>query len=384
MSWRKIWILTIMFILLSGCGRVKEIHNQAYAVGMGIDYVDNEYHVVIQFLDFSNVAKTDQGKSSDQVPVWITKGKGKTIETALSGIYQTIQMRVNFEQLNLIIFGEGLITSKQLYEAFQSLTSNFTVRLTAWTYGTQEKFDDIFTSSVIFDYPFSYSRLNQPNEGNQQSSTIPAITLRDFVWRLNEKTITTIVPSVSLNEQHIFKESKPIKAAVINGAYILNDKTYKGWLSTSDLRGFIWTNDESIRSITTIKEDKDHLVEVELIEPEIKLKKKKDELSYNINVNLRAMIRESLDSDMAQEKIKKKVEVKVKEEVKKAFNAGKELGADIFQLEDNLYRYYNNEWLNNKHENPIELANIKVNVIPLYSIDKFKSKKQDANTKREN
>jgi Ger(x)C family germination protein len=373
-----------MFILLTGCGRVKEIHNQAYAVGMGIDYVNNEYHVVIQFLDFSNVAKTDQGKSSDQVPVWISKGKGKTIETALSGIYQTIQMRVNFEQLNLIIFGEGMITSKQLYEAFQSLTSNFTVRLTAWTYGTQEKFDDIFTSSVIFDYPFSYSRLNQPNEGNQQSSTIPAITLRDFVWRLNEKTMTTIVPSVSLNEQQIFKESKPIKAAVINGAYILNDKTYKGWLSTSDLRGFIWTNDESLRSITTIEEDEDHLVEVELMEPEIKLKKKKDELSYDINVNLRAMIRESLDSDMAQEKIKKKVEVKVKEEVKKAFNAGKELGADIFQLEDNLYRYYNKEWLNNKHENPIELANIKINVIPLYSIDKFKSKKQDANTKREN
>ncbi|WP_197089552.1 Ger(x)C family spore germination protein [Bacillus sp. SA1-12] len=380
----KLLIFASMLIFLSSCGSAKEIYNQAYAVGMGIDYIDDEYNVVIQFLDFSNVAKTDQGKSSQSVPVWLAKGKGNTIEAALTDIYQSVQMRVNFEQLNLIVFGEGIIKSKQLEEAFQSLTSNFTVRLTAWAYGTNMSFEDIFTSTVIFDFPFSYSRLNQPDEGNQQSSTIPAITLREFVWRFNEKAMTTIIPSVSLNEQNILKEDRPKKTAVINGAYILSNKAYKGWLSTSDLRGFIWTNNESNRSITTINEEKDNLVTVELIEPKIKLKKNVNGLNYNVIVRLRAIVKQSLDSHLSQEKFIKKVEDAVKKEVKKTFIAGKEIGADIFQLEDNLYRYHYHEWKNNKQEQPIDMANVKVKVETLYSIDKYKSKNSDANTKRQN
>ena len=381
----RIFFLLIMLLVLTSCQNVKEIHNQAYAVGMGVEYVENEYHVIIQFLDFSNVAKTDQQKSAEPVPVWMAKGKGRTIETALNEIYSTIQMRVNFEQLNLVLFGEGMIEStEQMEEAFNTFTSSFTVRLTAWSYITKEKLEDVFTSSIIFDFPFSYSRLNQPDEGNKQNATIQAISLREFVLKLNEKTKTTIVPSIKLNRDQMIKEKTKEPSAVIDGAYLFKDKTYKGWLSIQELKGFIWTNRDSTRSVTEIEPENEHVIVVELLEPNVKLIQNREKESYNIEIELTALIKESVDKHVTQEKIKQEIKSLVKKEVEKTYKTAKNLGADIFQLEDHAYRYHFKEWQKYKQEQKdINLASVTVNVEPLYSVDKYKSVKNDASTKRE-
>ncbi|WP_026558914.1 Ger(x)C family spore germination protein [Bacillus sp. J37] len=381
---RALFLVSLLAVLTS-CHNVKEIHNQAYAVGMGVDYVEGEYHIILQFLDFSNVAKTDQQKSAEPVPVWMAKGKGRTIETALNDIFNTIQMRVNFEQLNLVLFGENMIAStKQLEEAFNTFTSSFTVRLTAWSYITKEKLEDVFTSSIIFDFPFSYSRLNQPDEGSKQSATVQAISLREFVMQLNEKTKTTIVPSIKINKDLMMKEKTKEPAAVIDGAHLFKDKTYKGWLSIQELTGFIWTNNNSERSITEFEPEKGKILAVELLEPNLKLIPEKVKGSYNIEVDLTALIKESVDQHVTQNNIKKEIENLIKEEVEKTYKTAKKLGADIFQLEDHAYRYHLKDWRKYKEEQKnIYLSDVTVNVQTLYSIDKYKSIKIDANTKRE-
>ncbi|MCM3161611.1 Ger(x)C family spore germination protein [Metabacillus litoralis] len=381
----KLCLLIVLLVLLTSCQKVKEIHDQAYAVGMGVDYVEDEYHVVLQFLDFSNVAKSEQGKAAEKIPVWLAKGTGKTIETALIDVYDTVEMQVNYEQLNLVLFGEGIITSpEQLERAFETFTSSFTVRLTAWSYGTKEKFEDIFTSSVMFDFPFSYSRLNQPGEGMQQNATVKAIALRDFVLRINERPKTTMVPSIKLNKKNVLKSTEPVVTTVIDGAYIFSDKTYNGWLSTTDLKGYIWTNNQSQRALTEIEEEKGKHIVVELLEPSIKLKKKKNERSYDIEVDLRAMIKESVAPKVTEAQIKKRIETLVEKEVEKTYKVGQEIGADIFQLEDHLFRYHFKDWQKNKSEQQnVKLADIVINVKPLYSIDKYKKTRKDANTTRD-
>ncbi|WP_175639734.1 Ger(x)C family spore germination protein [Metabacillus schmidteae] len=381
----RILSLLCLLLILTSCENVKEIHNQAYAVGMGVDYIEDEYHVIIQFLDFSNVAKTDQQKSAEPVPVWLAKGKGKTIETALNDIFNTLQMRVNFEQLNLVLFGEKMITStEQIEDAFNTFTSSFTVRLTAWSYITKENLEDVFTSSVLFDFPFSYSRLNQPDEGSKQNATVQAISLREFVLQLNEKTKTTIVPSIKLNKDLMMKEKTKEPAAVIDGAYLFKDETYKGWLSLQELKGFIWTHNNSKRSVTEIEPDKGSILAVELLEPHIELKQDDVKESYNIEIDLTALIKESVEKYVNQEEIKKEIETLVKEEVEKTYKTAKKLGADIFQLEDHAYRYHFKEWQKNKEDQKnITLSTVTINVKALYSVDKYKSRKNDANTKRE-
>ncbi|MBX4384197.1 spore gernimation protein GerC, partial [Mycobacterium tuberculosis] len=60
-----------MFLLLSGCQKPVEIQYQAYAIGFGVDFIDEEYVVYVQFLDFSNVAKTESSSINQDKPVWL-------------------------------------------------------------------------------------------------------------------------------------------------------------------------------------------------------------------------------------------------------------------------------------------------------------------------
>lgn len=377
---KKMIIFASIFFILAGCAMVKEIQYEAYAVGIGIDYKDEEYQVVIPFLDFSNVAKTDQGKTQTYIPTWLGVGVGKTVEEAIIEITKGIQVPINYDQISVFVFGRNLLES-EIEHAVEALDTNFNIRLIGMTYGTEESLEKIFTTKVPFNFSFSISRIVQPEYMQQQSSSIPTISLQEFINQSNEKTKTVILPNISIAEGIIKEDQKNNPVTIIDGAYLMKDKKVKGLLSNQDLEGYIRVNEKSVRTQLSLIESKtkeDEYVQIEIRKPKMKriVSKKENEIVFELEIKVEAIKQES-NYKLSSKDIKKRIEEEIKTEVYTSYVKSHEVGGDIYQLEDYLYRFMYEDWkeLHNHGEMPkLTSENIHVKVKPLKSINKISSK----------
>lgn len=377
---RNFFIIFLLSILLSGCANIREIQYQAYAVGIGIDYKNHEYHVALQFLDFSNVAKTDQGKSDQPVPVWIATGKGRTVEDAIIQIYHGIQIPINYDQISLFVFGTSLLEHR-LDKTLKSLDTNFNIRQTGLVYGTEEKVEEIFTTKVPFNYAYSNSRINQPEFMQQQDSTVPAISLQELIFEFNEKVKTIVLPKITITKQIVKENLEELPVNIFDGAYILKDEKLKGYLSQQDLEGFIRVNNKAVRSPVIVGEEtdgKEELVQIELLKPKVKrvIDKANNKVNIGLDINISAIIREASKKEVLSPRVKRKIKEKITNEVYAAYIKSHQIGGDIYQFEDFMYRFMYEDWktIKKKDDFPVlKKENIHVKVRPLKSINKINS-----------
>ncbi|MEM5014485.1 Ger(x)C family spore germination protein [Niallia taxi] len=373
---KRLFILIGLILVITGCSNKKEIQYQAYAVGLGIDFKDDEFTVTLQFLDFANVAKTEQPNSTQPAPIWLGIGKGKTIEEAITQIYQGLQIQANFDQLNIIIFSKDALKYK-LDESLSALMTNFNIRMTGWVYGTEENIEDIFTAKVPFYYPYTASNLNKPLESHQQSSTIPPFTLEKLVYDNNEPTRTVILPNIIVKKKFIKKDQEPFVVTVIDGAWNIKDKKFKGLLHEKDIIGFVRMNNQAVRTLMTLNEGQNIPLSLEIDSPKVmrNAEIKNGQLECQLKITFSVTLREGAVGRNIS-KTKKSIEEKVKDEIMTAFENAKKEDVDLYQFEDYLYRYNFEEWKTFKKEKlPLSLSknHISINISPLESIGKLRS-----------
>lgn len=371
---RKFLYIFCILSLLTGCTKIQEIQFQAYAVGLGIDYQNDEYHVVLQFLDFSNVAKTEQGKSDQPSPVWLGEGKGKTVEDAIVKIYDGIQIPVNYDQLSIFVFGKSVLENR-LSKTVEALDTNFNIRLTGWVYGTGESVKKIFTTKVPFNYPYSNARIVQPDFIQQQDSSIPTLSLQELVYQIHEPTKTILVPGISTQDTIMKEEQDKLPVTVMNGAYLMKGTKLKGYLTEKDLSGFIRVNNKSVRSPVTLKDNKEEFVQIELLNPKVKRTVNKDQngIQIGLDIKISAIVRES-SNHILSPTIKRQIQEEIKKDVYAAYVKSTKIGGDIYQFEDYLYRFMHNDWKTLKSSRKFPALNkkdIHVEIAPLKSINKI-------------
>ncbi|MCM3490272.1 Ger(x)C family spore germination protein [Alkalihalophilus marmarensis] len=372
---RKILFILFLCTILSGCLESKEIQSIAYAISMGIDFKEEQFELTLQFLDFSNVAKSEQGKGGE-VPLWLAVGRGRSIDDAVSEIYRTIQLPVNYEHLYNIVLGKAILEEKAS-ETLDMLTENFLIPYSAWVYSTNQPVQEILTSKVIFNYPFLYSRLTQPEDMQEQLSSVPSLFLQQFMLEYEEPTKTIVLPSINIEDNAIKEDLTGVSVPFFEGAHIIKDKQYKGYLSINDLKGFILTNNESKRSLFDVKEE-DVFLTVELNNPTFKIKQTSSAggTSYTLAVTIPSVLREN-STELTMDEVKRKVEKAIEGEVSSSIIKGQEIGADVFQFEDFLFRRNHTEWLSIKEaSNNFEFETIEVTLKPFNSVNKTNYKFQ--------
>jgi spore germination protein KC len=374
---KKLVVCFVSLFFLTACTDIREIQYQAYAVGLGIDFKDNNYIVTIQFLDFLNVAKSEQGKGDQPSKVWLGNGSGKSIEDAIDQINKGIQLPLNFDQVKVIVFGESLLKSK-LKPTLYALDSSYNIRLTGKVYGTDQPLSNVFTAKIPFYYPFNESQISYPNAMQQQSSTVPSLTLQKFMYQFNEKVSTILLPALSVNKEIIKEDKEDYTVPTIDGAYIIKEKEWKGFLNAKDLTGFIRVNNETVRTKLNL-EYEDNQMEIELSKPKMKqvvnMDKKKPSIGLKINMDA-TVLSSNIRSDSNE--MLKQMKKQLIEEIYSSYEKSKEIGGDIYQFENYLYRYHWDIWKSNKEEQfpPLSIDAIHINVRNFKSVPKFNSKYQ--------
>ncbi|MED1604085.1 Ger(x)C family spore germination protein [Cytobacillus kochii] len=346
-------ITMIMFLLLSGCQKPVEIQYQAYAIGFGVDFIDEEYVVYVQFLDFSNVAKTESSSINQDKPVWLGVGTGNTINKALTNIYKTMQIKINFDHINSFIFSENIIKYK-LKETTDSLSSNYNIRVHGWIYGTSEDLEEILTLKMPFYYPYTSSIINQPLDTQTQVSEVPAIDATKFLIGLGEATKTILLPRIEITNNNVRKNELKFLVPYFNGGYFIKGGNYKGFLNSSQLSGYIKANKQADveRSLIQVNmENKNDPVEVELRDPKTKLTLEEDNFhsKFKLNIKSTIILREGA-SEVNQDALKHKVEDKIRDEAFLSLKSGREKGIDVYLFEDYLFRHHNKIWKQHKFQ----------------------------------
>ncbi|WP_284645982.1 Ger(x)C family spore germination protein [Paenibacillus silviterrae] len=348
-------VYIFLSLLLTGCWDIKNIEDINYFTGIGFDYVDNEYRVYGQMIDFSSVAKVESGKPTQPVPVWVGVGKGETLVGAYNDLYRSSQMRIFYGHVNAVIVSDSVLKTG-LKPVKELLSRYYEIRYTPWIFGTNQPIGKLFSVSPMFNLSSILSLLHQPQETYRQQSLISPVTVREFISEYREPGNATLLPSLTTTAQNWKSDDKTKDMLVIDGIYIFQDQAFCGWLDWKRVMGLRWMNPETHRSPLLIHTDGKPQVAVSLESPKPHISPRitMGQVTFDINLRLSGYISEEFEK-LPESELERKIAEKVESEIKNTFMEGLRVKSDILRLEHTLYRDNIREWKNLKSQGGIRL-----------------------------
>ncbi|WP_239614467.1 Ger(x)C family spore germination protein [Cohnella mopanensis] len=339
---RTIWagLLFIgMSTLVSGCWDIKSLQDVNYFTGIGIDYVDNKYHVYVQQLDFASVAKTEGGKSEVPSPVWVGHAKGDSLSEAIIELYQTTQQTVFWGHLNSIVLTENLLKHGDLLGVFDSLIRYPEIRYTPWIFGTKQGIKELFTTKPFFNLSPINSILYAPETNYNQRPIIAPMRLSQFIRELREPGQTVFLPSLGISAKTWDRDDKPDPKLEINGIFAMHNLKYGNWLSYEQLLGMRWLVEKAAGSRLILKQGDQVLAELRLAKPKSKVHIVivGGEPVFNVEVEIAAAVIE-LWKMKTQKEFEQIANKHIVDQIKSTHQTGLKSNVDLLDLEHLLYR----------------------------------------------
>lgn len=338
-------LVSLLSLPLSGCWDIKDLQEINYVTALGFDIEDEEIVIYGQFLDFASVVKTESG-SKGTIPVWIGKGKGKTLIDAIDELYRTSQLRIFFGHVNAIVFGEKLLRDRSAMNQVEQFQGRFhELRFTPWVFSTKDPIEKILSTTSVFEFSPRVSILNQPLETYRQRSVFRPMSMRRFALEMNEPSNTTLLPTIALTNTNWSKALRPQEMLEINGAYAMRDEKVLGWLPIENMLGLSWVEPSSYRGPLILSSGGE--VEAALIleqpkitiHPSVRGGKPKFKMKVALTGSIVMLLQPKSESEL-EEEAAREVELQIQE----LYDEGLKHEADLLNLETALYRKMNREW----------------------------------------
>ncbi|MFC5403633.1 Ger(x)C family spore germination protein [Cohnella soli] len=365
--------LCAAFILpLTGCWDVKTLQDVNYFTGVGIDYVDGKYRIYVQQLDFSNVAKSDTGKTSNPATVWVGQTEGASMSDATMKLYQTAQQTVFWGHLECVVLSEAALRSGDLISIFDRIIRSPEIRYTPWIYSTKTDIAKLFSTKPFFNLSPMNSILYSPKPSYEQWPIIAPMRLNAFARELREPGETVLVPSIGLAKDTWARDKKKDPKLEIDGVFAMHNDTYIGWLEDSKLNGLRWFVKHTPAGRMTLTDNGKMLATLKMGHPKAKVKMeiKNGEPVFHVDVKVNAALYE-LGKELSEEKLSKLAADAVAGEIRSTFEEGMRNGhADLYDLEHRLYRKKFKTWKTLTQEGRLPLrtlalgdVNVKVHIV---------------------
>lgn len=339
-------VCLLILMLVPGCWNSKDIQNMAYVTTLGIDYEDGKFKSYAQILNFSNVAKADNVEIGKSVPVWVGSGEGRTLTEALTTMYSTSQLRVFWGHLKSVILTEKMM-NHGMVEIYEMLNRYREIRYNILLYGTKEPLKDILTQKSILNLSPLETIMDSPQQTYSQRSFILPVYAFKIIAQMDEPSGLAMIPSLELKSGIWFEDKNERPMFQINGAYFFQNKEYRGHLTEDDLKGTRWTQRQLQRSPINIPDANagSPVASLIMVKPHLYIKPVIDngQVRYVIRVSINAYIDELLKNNTSDTLEKMAGDV-VKNEILMSYNKGLKQKADVFMLEEKLYRKYPKKW----------------------------------------
>ena len=339
---KTIGIVLLIFhlMMLSGCWGSKLVQAQTFVTGLGFDFKDNQYIVTFQALNFSNIAKQEGGSLVEAPPVLIGQATGASIQLALNKLEQEAPLPLYYGHVISIVLSKNIIEN-QLKNVNAFISQKSLLRYNTWLFGTEDDIKDIFTSESFFNLPTLYTVLDLPQlQQDRKNLVISNIRYLDYISRYDEPVGSILIPSLTMNEEN-YEEDVMKKIAYVNGAYILSNKKFKGFVTSGDLVGVRWLEQKNDTINISFEKEKLNL-DVSQSKSRIKVFNEK-EPRYKININAVAIVEQNEDS-LGTKKIQKLIEGKIKDDLKLTLTKSTDFDTDLLNITERAFRLHSQQW----------------------------------------
>lgn len=357
-------ILVICFLfIMTGCWGAKEIQNQTYVTGLGLDFSEGQFIVYIQALNFSNIAKLEGGSSLQQAaPIFIGEAKGKTIQSALSILEQNAALPLYYGHVSALLLSKNII-KKKMNSVIEFMGQNPFLRYNCWIFGAEQDIKEILLGESFFNFPSLYTILHDPVPLSEKNFTMPILKYHNFISKYYQPVGTNIIPSIKMNKEYFQEDDKSKNIASITGGFVISGQHYKGAVNKQDLIGLKWfSKNASVIPLSLHEEKVSVLIEKPHTTVRV-LKGKKP--AYHLIVKANAVLLHNEGNNNIA-KIEEELEKEIKNEILKTFDISKQLQADLLNISEKPYRYHHKSWdideINSFDKNTIKHIKVKIHI----------------------
>lgn len=326
-------LFIIMSVLLAGCWDNKEVQDINYITALGIDYKEDQYIIYVQMLDFATIARQEGTKQTETAPIWVGRGTGSTLSDALIDLYTARQQRISWGHVTALVLGESVLVPERLSQVFDMTNRSQEIRYTKWIYGTKDSMEDLFTVSPFFQLSPLHSLLHEPQESYRQFSFIRPIQFVNFIRLYREDAATVVLPSLQITTANWTENLKQHPLLEVNGAFLIQHQTLKGWMQRSDLAGIRWLSTPETRASLVVFSGIKAAGSIYLENPKsaIEIIREGEEVYYRIKLNVDGMVQNIYQKTRIGE-MKKLTEASLREEIRNTFLKTAAIHADPYQL----------------------------------------------------
>lgn len=325
---KKIIIILITCILVSGCYDYREVNDLAIISGIGVDYKDDEYKVTLEIL---NTVKNEANSTVVQKTTMV-EASDENFAQAMNYAIKKIEKNAYFSHLQILLLSKE-VAEHGISDIADYLFRSIHVTESFYTVIVQNaKPYDVFDAKIANNEVSSDEILNMI-ESTSQIASINVFKQFDFlVGTMEAKGKDIVIPTIKFNDDTLDMGN----IAIFNYdklAYILNDDENKAYyLLTEDVNSAIYTNEDNVISVY----DNNY---------SIKLKNNK----FNIDVKLYADI-QYLKSDFnlkdpeSLSKLKNLFQDQIEKSINDLISVSKRYKSDFLHLGNKYYKKYPNDY----------------------------------------
>ncbi|MGG1678517.1 Ger(x)C family spore germination protein [Neobacillus sp. NRS-1170] len=348
MKREKCLLLLLLFLVpsLTGCWDHKVLQDMSYVSAVGIDYVDNQFVLYTQMVDFASVGKVE-GVSSEEASsnIWVSKATGSTFRSAINNLYNSTQQRVHIGQISAVVLSQKAMEKhlNQTIDVFERSEA----RLTPWIFTTEEPMDDLFSITPMFPQTPLLTLLISPESNYKQHSLIRPLKLVEFIALNKEPSTSIIVPTLSIEKKSWKKRKKKMPEMTINGAIIYHTEKKPRWMSKDTLLGVRWLEEKTTHTPLALNDGKgDPKALLYFENPKVSVKSElsaKGEPVYNLHIKVHGELSQ-LNVPMSLKKLETEAEARIKAEIRSTYAAGLKSNVDVYHLEEIMFRHRYADW----------------------------------------
>lgn len=215
---KKIILIIILILSLSGCYDYKEVNNMAFVSAVGIDYKDDEFKITIELLN----DKTD--KDSMQITTYTTEGSDKSLAIAIEEASDEIVKEVNYSHIKLLIISES-VAKEKLESLFDFFLRSTYFRENFYIITSLDDDPGNILKTTTKENPIASDAIIKLLENNDYTSN--SAILKTFDSVVNEiitEGIDTCFSNIKIEEDNF----------IIDGMSIFKDSSFKNKLSNDD------------------------------------------------------------------------------------------------------------------------------------------------------
>lgn len=345
---RPLLVLLAAALLLSGCWDMKEAQSVNFITALGVDYVDNQYIVFAQIIDFPNIAKRDMGSTAtDKSSVWVGRGVGDTILLALGDIYDSSQQQTVWTHVKAIILSERVLNSR-LEELFSGLLRSREMRYTPWVYGTSESIPDLLSSITLLNLSAQATEMFEPTEIYKQRSDVEPIHLQRLMNGIREPGAVVLLPSITNYNEVWMSKGKHPPLVRTNGVYVISKNKNQGYLGENKILGARYAKFRKVyRYPVSLKMEEGGHALLMLREPRCSITAEPagEEIRLRIVMETKANILDLSPSvHITEEKLRALVQEVLAQEMRRTLAYAQKERMDVMGLEEIMYRRHYKTW----------------------------------------